>query len=224
VSGGKLLSWFEKRRKSRTLGLVQEHIYLVVETAKELETLIEAFARGDLCAVDASVERLFKEEVEIDNLRRRIMEELSKGELPANYREDLKGLVSRLDELADKVKDSARSVKVLEGVNFPGEIMDAFVRIGRCLAESVQCLRASIEGLGVGPEEVRAASDRVDGLEAAVDEEYLGTKALIMRLGGGLDAAVVMALRDLVEFLEQASDAVLRTSDFVRILSVGEGG
>jgi len=223
VSSTKLLSWFERRRRSKTLGLAQQHISLALETTRELETLLDAFARGDSGGVDASIERLFKEEVEIDNLRRTIMEELSKGELPANYREDLKGLVSRLDEMADKVKDSARSVRVLEGVAFPREIMDQYVLIGRNLAESVQSLRASIEALGTNLQEVAAAAEKVDSLEAAIDEEYLSTKVLIVRYGRELDAAVVMALRDLVEYLEQASDAALRTVEYVRILAAGEG-
>ncbi|MEM2094231.1 MAG: DUF47 family protein [Candidatus Bathyarchaeia archaeon] len=219
MSSGKLLSWFEKRRRTKTLSLVQEHIQLVVDTVRELEALLNAFAEGDLAKVDSSTDRLFKEEVEVDSLRRTIMEELSKGELPADFREDLKGLVSRLDELADKVKDSARGARVLLNVPFPREIMDVFVRIGKNLADSVQYLRVSIESLGVGPAEVRAATDKVDILEATIDEEYLNGKTLIIRHGEGLDAAVVVALRDLVEFLEQASDAILRTSDFVRILA-----
>lgn len=139
--------------------------------------------------------------------------------MPGNYREDLKGLVSRLDEMADKVKDSARSVKVLLGVRVPGEIMDLFVLIGRNLVESVQSLRASIEALGVDVEGVRAAAGRVDSLEAAIDEEYLAAKVLIVRFGRELDAASVMALRDLVEYLEQASDAALRTVEYVRVLA-----
>ena len=224
MSGSRLLSWFEKRRRSKTLSLAQQHINLAVQTTRELEILLDAFAKGDSKAIDASIDRLFKEEVEIDNLRRTIMEELSKGELPASYREDLKGLVSRLDEMADKVKDSARSVKVLVGVEFPKEIMDEYVQIGKNLAESVQSLRASIEALGVDIQQVRNAADEVDRLESAIDDEYLETKVLIIRHGKDLDAAAVMALRDLVEYLEQASDAALRTAEYVRVLAAEEPG
>jgi len=224
MSGSRLLSWFEKRRKSKTLGLAQQHINLAVQTTRELEILLDAFSKGDTKAIDASIDRLFEEEVEIDNLRRTIMEELSKGELPASYREDLKGLVSRLDEMADKVKDSARSVRVLVGVEFPKEIMDEYVQIGKNLAESVQSLRASIEALGVDIQQVRNAADRVDVLESGIDDEYLETKALIIRHGKDLDAAAVMALRDLVEYLEQASDAALRTAEYVRVLASEEPG
>ena len=222
MASSRMLAWFEKRRRSKTLNLAQQHIVLAVETVEELNRALTAFSNKDDSAVDASFNRLFKEEVEIDDLRRTIMEELSKGELPPQYREDLKGLVSHLDEMADMVKDSARSVKVLQEVNVPNEIMNSYSKIGIDLVESVRALRTGIESLGTGPENVRAETAKVDESEARIDDEYLTAKIQIVEKGRGLNAADIMAMRDLVEFLEQASDAIVRTADYIRILATEE--
>jgi len=222
MASSKMLGWFEKRRRSKTLNLAQQHIILAVETVEELNRALIAFAKKDKVVVGASFNRLFKEEVEIDDLRRTIMEELSKGELPPQYREDLKGLVAHLDEMADMVKDSARSVKVLQEVDVPKEIMDAYARIGNDLVESVRALRTGIEALGTDPETVRSAAAKVDECEARIDDEYLATKTLIVARSKGLGAAEVMAMRDLVEYLEQASDRIVRTADYIRILAAEE--
>jgi len=222
MASSRMLAWFEKRRRSKTLNLAQQHITLAVETVEELNRALTAFSKKDRAAVDASFNRLFKEEVEIDDLRRTIMEELSKGELPPQYREDLKGLVSHLDVMADMVKDSARSVKVLQDTEVPKEIMDAYAKMGSDLVESVRALRAGIEALGTDPEKVRTATAKVDEYEARIDDEYLATKVLIVRHGKGLGAAEIMSMRDLVEFLEQASDAIVRTADYIRILAAEE--
>jgi predicted phosphate transport protein (TIGR00153 family) len=222
MASSRMLAWFEKRRMSKTLILAQQHIILAVETVEELNRALTAFSNKDDSAVDASFNRLFKEEVEIDDLRRTVMEELSKGELPPQYREDLKGLVSHLDEMADMVKDSARSIKVLQEVNIPNEIMKSYSNIGTDLVESVRALRTGIEALGTDPENVRAATTRVDESEARIDDEYLTTKIQIVQKGKGLNAADILAMRDLVEFLEQASDAIVRTANYIRILAVEE--
>jgi len=222
MASSRMLSWFEKRRRSRTLGLAQQHIILAVETVEELNRALTAFTRKDSAAVDTSFNRLFREEIEIDNLRRTIMEELSKGELPPQYREDLKGLVSHLDVMADTVKDSARSVKVLQNVDVPKEIMESYASIGGELVESVRALRAGIEALGAGPEDVRSATAQVDDYEAKIDEQYLATKILIVQESKGMSPAEVMAMRDLIEYLEQASDAIVRTADYIRILAAEE--
>jgi len=222
MASSRMLSWFEKRRRSRTLGLAQQHIILAVETVEELNRALTAFMRRDSAAVDTSFNRLFREEIEIDNLRRTIMEELSKGELPPQYREDLKGLVSHLDVMADTVKDSARSVKVLQNVDVPKEIMESYGSIGGELVESVRAMRAGIEALGAGPEQVRSATAQVDDYEAKIDEQYLATKILIVQKSKGMSPAEVMAMRDLIEYLEQASDAIVRTADYIRILAAEE--
>ncbi len=222
MASSRMLAWFEKRRRSKTLNLAQQHIVLAVETVEELNRALTAFSNKEDSAFEASFNRLFKEEVEIDDLRRTIMEELSIGELPPRFREDLKGLVSHLDEMADMVKDSARSVKVLKEVKVPNEIMNSYSKIGIELVKSVQALRTGIEALGTGIENVRAETAKVDESEALIDDEYLRAKILIVKKGRELEAADIMAMRDLIEFLEQASDNIARTADYIRILAAEE--
>ena len=113
LSTKKLLLWFEKRRRSKTLVLAQQQIVLAMDTASELDTAMMAFSDGRKTDMEDAIQRLFSKEVEIDDLRRATLEELSSTELPNVYREDLKRLVNHLDEFADQIKDSARSLKVL---------------------------------------------------------------------------------------------------------------
>jgi predicted phosphate transport protein (TIGR00153 family) len=147
------------------------------------------------------------------------MEELSKGELPEKYREDLKGLVNHLDEMADMIKDSARNVKILQDVKIPVQVIDSYRKISEALVHSVRALQTSIEALEEGREKVISASDEVDKCESEIDDEYLATKLLILKNGHKFNAAETMAMRDLLEFLEQASDAIVRTANYVRILA-----
>jgi uncharacterized protein Yka (UPF0111/DUF47 family) len=100
--------------------------------------------------------------------------------------------------------------------------MKSYSNIGTDLVESVRALRTGIEALGTDPENVRAATTRVDESEARIDDEYLTTKIQIVQKGKGLNAADILAMRDLVEFLEQASDAIVRTANYIRILAVEE--
>jgi predicted phosphate transport protein (TIGR00153 family) len=219
MSTSKMLGWFEQRRRSKTLNLAQQHIILAVETVEELSRALTAFSKKEYAMVDSSINRLFSEEVQIDDLRRTIMEELSKGELPEKYREDLKGLVNHLDEMADMIKDSARNVEILQEVKVPAEVVDSYRKIGVTLVRSVRALQASIEALEKGRDEVISVSEEVDKCESEIDGEYLTTKVLILQNGRRFNAAETMAMRDLLEFLEQASDLIVRTANYVRILA-----
>lgn len=218
----KLLLWFEKRRRSKTLNLAQQQITLAMSTVGELDIAIKAFSDNRRIEMDDAIKRLFTQEEEIDELRKTVLEELTRGELPAAYREDLKRLVGHLDEFADQVKDSARSLRVLGWPVFPKEIMGQYLRISQNLVDGVKALGDCIETLGISPMMVREKAEQVDLYEGRIDDEYLKTKMLFLKYGKELEPATLMALRDLLDFMERASDTCARTADYLRTLAASE--
>jgi len=194
-----------------------------MDTANELEVAVTAFSDGRKADMEDAIQRLFLKEVEIDNLRRATLEELSSTELPNVYREDLKRLVNHLDEFADQIKDSARSLKVLAfAAEIPRDILDGYLKMSHNLVETVNALGDCIEVLGTIPAEVRAKAERVDHFEDLIDQQYLETKMLFMKHGGELDAATLLSLRDLLDYIERASDTCARTADYLRTLATQE--
>ena len=218
----KLLLWFEKRRRSKTLNLAQQQITLSMSTVGELDAAIKAFSDGRRVEMDVAIKRLFEQEEEIDRLRRTVLEELTKGELPIAYREDLKQLVSHLDEFADQVKDSARSLMVVGEPSSPREIIDQYLKISENLVDGVRVLYDCIETLGISPAEVEEKAEQVDLYEGRIDDEYLKTKSLFIKYGRELEPTTLMALRDLLDFMERASDTCARTADYLRVLAASE--
>jgi len=224
LGGGGLLSWFERRRKSATLKLAQNQILKAIDTVSSLEKAVKAFSEGKSKEARESIEKLFSEEVEIDELRRAVFAELAKGDLPPEYREDLKSLVGRLDRMADFVKDAARNVKILmdTGAVIPREILGATIRIAELLVECTVFLSTSIEMLGVSPPQAKEFALKVDAIEGLVDDEHLKSKILFIEHAKEIDAPTFMVLGDLVESMEAAADMCADTADFVRVLASTE--
>lgn len=216
------LGWFEKRRKTKTLNLAQQQITKAINTVSELEKAVIAFSKGNKPEVEASIQRLFAEEVEIDDLRRAVLTELTKGELPTKYREDLKGIVELLDKMADSVKDSARSVQVLLGIKIPNEMLEEYVNIAKDLTECATALGESIEMLGTNPSNTLELANKVDVLEGRIDDRYLRVKSLLIKYTKELDIAPLIELKDLLNFMEQTADRCINTADYIRILAEAE--
>jgi predicted phosphate transport protein (TIGR00153 family) len=194
-----------------------------MDTASELDTAMMAFSDGRKPDMEDAIQRLFSKEVEIDDLRRATLEELSSTELPNVYREDLKRLVNHLDEFADQIKDSARSLKVLTfATQIPRDILDGYLKMSHDLVDSVKALGDCIEILGTIPAEVKTKAELVDHFEDLIDQQYLETKMLFMKHGGELDAATLLSLRDLLDYVERASDTCARTADYLRTLATSE--
>jgi hypothetical protein len=193
---------------------------LAIDTVTELERAMVAASKGAAADAKKGIERLFVVETEIDDLRRTVFEELTRGSLPPKDREDIMHLVKRLDVMADHVKDSGRSLLLLAEAQMPKDVWGELVAMTRDLVEESRALRASIEKLGVDAVEVRALSLKVDEAETRIDEHYMKTKELILKHGRDMDAAVLLILRDLLQSLEEVADSCDDTADYVRILTV----
>ena len=215
----RLLGWFEKRLKSKTLEITSKQINTAFDTVTELSEAIEATSRGDKSNAERSIERLFSREREVDRLRRVLFKEIAKGDLKHTDREDIMHLVKRLDVLADNVKDSARSVKLLVGVELPKELWDSYAKMGRDLVECAGTLKTSITELDRDMVKAEKAAEQVEVVENRLDEEYLRTRSLFMKYSRSIDPASLMILKDLADFIEKAADTCADTADYVRILA-----
>jgi predicted phosphate transport protein (TIGR00153 family) len=212
--------WFAKRRRSKVLDIAYRQMTLAIDTVTELRKAINAASKGQINETESCVERLFVVEREIDDLRRTVFEELTRGSLPSKDREDIMHLVKRLDVMADFVKDSARTLLILTQVQIPKEIWKLYVDVAQDLVECASTLRKSIEKLGTNLAEARSLSEKVDQIEGKVDEKHLKIKSLLLKHSQELNPAAILMLRDLIESMEQVADSCDDTADYVRILTV----
>lgn len=215
----RLLGWFEKRLKSKTLGIAHKQISKAFDTVTELRGAVEAASRSDRTATERSIERLFSSEEEVDQLRRALFKELAKVNLAHRDREDIMHIVERLDSLADNVKDSARSIRLLEEAEVPKEIWDSYVKMTIDLVECAGALRESIDLLDEDISNAGKAAEQVEVVEDRLDHEYQNVRRLFMKYSRSVDPAVLMILKDLADFIETAADTCADTADYVKILA-----
>ncbi len=221
INEGKIMEeWFAKRRKSKVLEIADRQMTLAIDTVIELEKSIKAASKGDKIKAKASFERLSLVEHEIDELRRTVFEELTRGSLHSKDREDIMHLVKRLDEMADHVKDASRAVILLLDAKVVEELWDQFAKTAKDLVACATTLRNAIEKLGTDPPRAMKLAQEIDEIEGRVDEKYLKSKALLLKYANEMDAATILLLKDLIEEMEHVADACDDTADYVRILTV----
>jgi predicted phosphate transport protein (TIGR00153 family) len=213
-------SWFEKRRMSKVLEIAYRQMTIALDTVNDLERAINAASVEDKETAKATIDRLFHVEEEIDNLRRTVFEELTKGTLSSREREDIMHLVKRLDMMADYVKDSARNVLVLLDANVPKELWRAFSEMSSALSSTAAVLRESLRYLGEDKTKARAMSERVEDEENKVDRKNLEIKSLFLKYGDKISPSVLLILKDLLDSMEEAADSCADTGDYIRVLTV----
>ena len=212
--------WFEKRRVNKVLEIAYRQMAVALDTVNDLEKALEAAMQGNKESAETIIARLFKAEEEVDDLRRTVFEELTKGKLPPRDREDIMNLVKNLDKTADHIKDSARNVLVLLDAEIPEEIWNAYHEMASGIVSTAAVLRESLKSLGEDNSRARAMSERVEEEENKVDKKYLNIKSLLLEYGRKLNPSTLIILKDLLDSMEEATDRCADTGDYIRVLTV----
>jgi len=212
--------WFAERRKSKLLEMADRQMTLAIDTVIELEKSINAALKGKKEKAITSFNKLSTIEHEIDELRRIVFEELTRGSLRSKDREDIMHLVKRLDQMADHVKDASRAVVLLLEAEVPKEMWKQFAETAKDLVVCATTLRKAIENLGTNPAKAMELAKQIDAIEGKVDEKYLTSKAMLLKYSKETDAATILLLKDLIEEMEHVADSCDDTADYVRILTV----
>jgi predicted phosphate transport protein (TIGR00153 family) len=214
-----LVKWFEKRRETKTLATVQRHLALTTEIVEDLEKAAIAAVEHDNEEMRRSIERVTREEKEADTLRRKVMDEISKGELSPTDREDLMGLVKKVDMVADWSRESTRILGATPMQHVPKPIKTELLEIVRSAKECARSLQECVNKMMTKPEEALQAADIVEREEEKTDDVHERARILI----GNEDipkAGVAVLISQLFEAIEMIADSCEDACDQVRIIMV----
>jgi predicted phosphate transport protein (TIGR00153 family) len=214
-----LIKWFEKRRETKALATMQRHLTLTTGIIEDLEKAVIAAVKNDEKEMQRCVERVAISEREADALRRKVMDEVSRGELSPVDRADLMDLVKRIDMVADWSRESTRVLGAIPMEHVPNSIKEEFIEMVRSVKECVVSLQECVNKMMNKPEEALQAADAVERQEEKADDIHEKARALL----GKEDlprAGVAVLVSQLFEAVEMIADACEDACDQVRVIMV----
>jgi len=214
-----LIKWFEKRRETKALATVQRHLALTTGIVEDLEKAIRVAIKKDEKEMRRCVERISSSEREADSLRRKVMDEVSKGELSPVDRADLMDLVKRVDMVADWSRESTRVLGAIPMEQVPKSIKDEFIEMVKSVKECAASLQKCVNKIMTKPEEALQAADAVEREEEKVDDIHEKARILL----GKEDlpkAGVAVLVSELFEAIEMIADSCEDACDQVRVIMV----
>ena len=214
-----LLKWFGKRKETKALGVVQHHLALTTGIVEDLEKAIHAAVSGDVKEMRRCIERVASSEKEADVLRRKVIYEISTGELSPTDREDLMGLVKKVDMVADWNRESTRILGAIPMEHVPGTIKAEFSDMIKAVKACVISLQKCVNKMMTKSEEALQAADEVEREEEKVDD--INEKARILLGKEDIPkAGVAVLISQLFEAMEMIADSCEDVCDQVRVIMV----
>jgi predicted phosphate transport protein (TIGR00153 family) len=214
-----LIKWFEKRRETKAIAIVHCHLALTIGAVEYLEKAVKASLKKHEKEVQRYVERVESNEKEADALRRKAMDEISRGELSPMDREDLMNLIKRVDMVADWSRESTRVLGAIPINQMPRTLQKASIEMLERVKKCTLLLQRCVNTMMKKPEEALKAADNVERLEEQVDDFY-GKARILLGKEEIQKAGVAVLISQLFEAIEMIADSCEDACDQVRVIMV----
>ncbi len=213
--------WLGWKREREVFKLYTQHANKVKEIIDELEKFIAAFYEGNKEKYQESFNKIFDQEREADNLKEKIIYELSKGPFHPIDREDIIRLMMETDDIASYAKGGARKLTHLTANDIPTNIKEGLVTMVKMIKEEMNYLMNALESLIKNPKESLKYANNVERKEEEIDEfkEELITSILLWGDQTGSISRWLM-VKEAVEYFENMADKIEDVGDIIRGLAI----
>jgi len=217
----KLFGWFAPNRGEDVLDMAEKHLELTLNAVRELYDMVEAAAKCDRGVCAFHYMSLSRMEMEADELRRQMVDALTKSEMFPEERDDLMELVRAVDWIADWSKEAGRILNVIQLDKASQEMKQAALNMVKADAECVVVLTECLKFMSKNPKEALNLANKVELLEEDTDELYSQARKILADYDfKGWTIGSVILLNEFLDALETVADWCENTADIVRAISV----
>ena len=217
----RLFGWFTPKRGDAVLEMVEDHLELTQNAVSDLYRMVEASASNLEKERRDFFESVSQMEMRADELRRQMVDELTRSEMFPEERDDLMELVRAVDWVADWSKEAGRILVLIPFEKAPDEMKVAAQNLCRANVDCVTVLGRCIKVLLKKPAEAINLANEVEVLEEEIDELYSHARAHLAQLEfEGFSTGALILLSQFLDAVETIADWCENTADIVRAVAV----
>ena len=217
----KLFGWFAPSRGEDVLDMAEKHLELTENAVRELYSMVDAAAKCDHEKCTTHYMSVSRMEMEADDLRRKMVDALTKSEMFPEERGDLMELVRAVDWIADWSKEAGRILNVIQLDKAPTEMREAALNMVKADTDCVGVLKECLKKVTTDPKEAINLANKVELLEEDTDELYSQARKHLATLEfKGWTMGSLILLNEFLDSLETIADWCENTADIVRAVSV----
>lgn len=213
-------TWVSRRRQRAIIAMCMEHVSKVIETITFLSEMLEHYDRGEFKEAKESYERVYDKEKEADDVKRKIISELSKGVFHPMDREDLIRLTLTLDDIAAYIKAAGRRLLITEPMNIPKNIFSTLKTMTVKAKEAAELIKNAVMELYENPKRALEIADNVERIEEEVDDIRIKGLEETLKWCQTVDIVSCMTVKETIDSLENAVDKCEDVADVIRSIAL----
>lgn len=217
----RLFGWFAPKRGEQVLQMVEDHLELTEKAVIALHKMVEVAAECDKDACKQAFLDISEMEMAADTLRRKMVRELTEGDMFPEERDDLMELVRAADWIADWSKEAGRILNIIPFEKTTDEIKTATLNMVKANVDCVKVLKQSIDALPTDPKKSLSLADEVEMLEETIDDLYGEVRRhFATEEFPEFSTGALILLNEFFDAIETIADWSENTADIVRAIAV----
>jgi predicted phosphate transport protein (TIGR00153 family) len=211
--------WLASRREREVLKLYDQHIDEITKVTNSVNNLLTAFRDGDKSLMENEWRIIFESERKADDIKRRIIRELSEEFVHPIDREELIRLILATDDIATFAKEASRMALLYNGKP-PLDVAQVLLDIITRINESVMLIKEAVSYLSIDKKKTLEISDKIERLEEEVDDLRHKGLSIILARCNETGIPNCLLLKDILEYLENSADKTEDVADELRSIAV----
>jgi predicted phosphate transport protein (TIGR00153 family) len=213
--------WFGRKRELEVLNIVKVHFECIVSTVSALRDLVYAVCDGNFDEADRIFKIIFQRERDADDVKEKILDELSKGPFHPADKEEIMHLILTADDIASNAKSAGRKFCMARGAILPKDIGDGLRVLADLSFQITSKLKDAFEVLVRDPRKAVDVAEEVERLEEKIDDHRVGLIMMILSWGENYPKiSRWIMIKEAVENIEAAADKCEDTADVIRMISI----
>ncbi len=215
-----LWSWVSKRRQLDVIKYYVEHVDKIISVIDHARRVIQCFTKMDLEGVKNEWNEVFRLEREADDIKRRILSELSREVFHPIDREELVRLVLTSDDVAAYAKGWSRRLLFIDPTNVPQEILAKLYRMAENVYQSTVLMKKSAERLIANPKEVLELANEIEKLEEETDDIRHDVFKDILNYCERSKISQCIMVKEVMDSIENSCDKCEDVADVLRSIAL----
>jgi predicted phosphate transport protein (TIGR00153 family) len=209
-------------REKKILTIFDSHMQKIVETVAGMDKAVQGFYDMDEKKVCEGFEEAFKKEREADEIKRQILNELSKGIFHPINRSEIIRMVLTADEIAANAKAAARKLSYVDSKKVHMELRQIIKDFSKELINITKLTYDTFLALMEDPKSATELSSEVERLEEKIDDlrsEQLIPETLVWyRRINEIGSSLV--LKEATDNMENVADFCESVADIIRAIAL----
>ncbi len=225
---GSLIEYLKRETALNALEKTIEHAQKVQECVRELDTGLQ------ILLTEKSLEKshdIFHNvdiiERDADKLRRKIQQDISRGELDPSIRQNLSHLVKRMDDVANCCTGVARRIATVPVKFWEQSSEETISLISQIMTTTVECgefLDKIVMDLVEERKNVKEIARKINQHEHKIDLLNIKLRKSLQQTHYDVNFFTIFTVGNIFDILEAISDSIEGVADYIMVLLTSEKG